>query len=383
MPNGLQTKRNFDNVNPLNGKPSAETEGFTLKKSDSATPKSDNGRSDSAIIPESPNLYKQNGALMSKIPYLFETPIPKYFKEMGWFKNENTWKFVSWAFAKCSNQSYTTVYDNCEITLQPYEFICGRNKSSAECFLTSKQFRGQLIMLCNEGILKKGANSKANRFTSYIWVVDRFSNNKGQLNGQQRANLGPTEGHNLEEKNRRYKEDHRSFPSFQKKGGDGKIDDLFSKEENKNKIHVFSGKYYNGDPCEVYLTQEELDRCIQSKGSIERVKDAINQLAMWPNRKYNIKEWEKTIITWNFKNVIGDRIADNEKLGIQIHELYSECKGWSARVYRDTIKDQRGILFEGQGAYMTPVFISFSEANFKEKCMEVIKAKQMKKKGEK
>ena len=385
--NGLQSKDNFDNVRPLNGKPSADTEGFTLKNSDLVTPKPDNGRLDSPIISEPPNLYKQTGALMSKIPYFFDTPVPKYFREKGLFKNEKTWKFVTWAFAKCSNQSWTMEYDNCEITLQPYEFICGRNKSSAECFLTPKEFRGQLNSLLKRQLIRKGANTKANRYSSYVWAVERFSETKGQLNGQlkgqPRANSGPQSRRREEEEDKR---NHPSTPSFENKGNqDGKIDDLFSKEENKNKIHVLTGAYANGNPFQVYLTPEELDRCIQSKGSLERVKDVINQLATWPNRKYEIKEWANTIVKWSFKNVIGDRIADNEKLGKQIQDLYGECQGWSARVYRDPLKDSRGVLFESSASVGNPIpiFVPFTEATFKEKCLEVIKAKNMQKKDKK
>jgi len=236
---------------------------------------------------------------------------------LGWFKNENTWKFVSWAFSKCSNQSYSTVYDNCEITLQPYECICGRNKSSAECFLTPKQFRGQLILLCNEGILKKGANSKANRYTSYVWVTERFSNNKGQLQGQIRANSGPTQGHNLEDKKiKTYKKDHPSIPSFEKKGSDDLNDDLFSKEEEKDKIHIFSGQYITTKKeCHVYLSQQEIEDCIRAHGSKENMLNIIKQIVNWPGRLYVIKEWSKTIMNWKYKNTLADRIKENETIG--------------------------------------------------------------------
>ena len=386
-PNELQTKDNFDNVKPLNGKPSAETEGFTLKNSDLVTPKPDNGRLDSHIISEPPNLYKQTGALMSKIPYFFETPIPKYFREKGLFKNEKTWKFVTWAFAKCSNQAWTTEYDNCEITLEPYESICGRNKSSAECFLTPKEFRGQLNSLLKRQLLKKGANTKANRYSSYIWVVDRFSESKGQLNGQPRgqprANSGPQSRRREEEEDKR---NHPSIPSFENEGSrDGKIDDLFSKEEDKNKIHVHSGAYANKTPFSVHLTKEQLDDCIKSRGSLERIKDIIDQVAGWQGRKYEIKDWYKTIKEWKFKNVVANRISENEEMGKRIQDLYGECKGWSARIYRDPMKDVKGILFESSASVGNPIpiFVPFSDANFKEKCIETIKAKQMKKKGEK
>jgi hypothetical protein len=308
---------------------------------------------------------------MSKIPYFFDTPVPKYFRETGWFDNENTFKFVNWAFARCSTQAHKVVVGSKEITLAPFEFIAGRLTSPKECFLTEKQFRGQLNSLLDADLLKKGANSRANRFTTYIWVTERFCRIEGQQKGQQRANRGPTKGHDQEDQKIRSKEDHPSIPSFKKQGKkNGLIDDLFSKEEQKEKIHVHLA-------C--YLTKDELDECIKIRGSLERVKDVIAQVVNWPGRKHEIKDWPKTIKDWKFKNVVADRAAENEKLGKTIEELYGESQGWSARIYRDTLKDQRGILFEGQGAYMTPIFVSFTEFNFKEKCQETIKSKQMKK----
>lgn len=178
----------YDKVKTLNVKPPVSTEGLNgIKHRDSA--ESDNRTRTFPILSDSPNLSKRKGENMSKIPYLFETPVPKYFRENGFFENENTWKFITWAFSKCSSQPYTIKYDNCDITLQPYEFICGRNKSSSECFLTPKEFRGQLISLSKMHLIKKGANSRANRFSSYIWLVESFSTSKGQPKGQPKGQL--------------------------------------------------------------------------------------------------------------------------------------------------------------------------------------------------
>jgi len=152
---------------------------------------------------------------MSKIPYFFDTPVPKYFRETGWFDNENTFKFVNWAFARCSTQAHKVVVDSKEITLAPFEFIAGRLTSPKECFLTEKQFRGQLNSLLDADLLKKGANSRANRFTTYIWVTERFCRIEGQQKGRLRANKGPTKGHNQEQRNKdcRYKFTDAASPS--------------------------------------------------------------------------------------------------------------------------------------------------------------------------
>ncbi len=394
--NGLQSKDNFDNVKPLNGKPSADTEGFTVKNSDLVAPKSDNGRLDSPIISDPPNLYKQTGVSVSKnsfsIPFTF-TAIPEYFYTSGWLQFDNSEKFTKmmtflhWSFKKCSSSPKRIPFDGKMIDLLPYEFIYGRGKSAVECGLTEGQLRNQLKLHLNAKLIEKSTRFTTNRYTVYRWLTNNFSENNNQHNDQpnDQPNNQSNDHKSDERRKKRDKEDHPSIPSFEKKGRDGKIDDLFSKEENKNKILVHEGKYHNGNPFQVYLTQEELDRCIQSKGSIERVKDAINQLATWPNRKYDIKEWANTIVKWNFKNVIGDRISDNEKLGKQIQDLYGQCQGWSACVYRDDLKDCRGVLFESSASVGNPIpiFVPFTEASFKEKCLEIIKSKNMKRKGKK
>jgi hypothetical protein len=382
--NALQTRRNFDNVY-VNGKPSAETEGLILKTSDLA--KSDMGSTNNPILSETPNLYKQNGVPMSKIPFSF-TAIPEYFFTSGWLSFDNPEKFTKrmmflhWAFKKCSIGPKKVPFDGRMVELGPYEFIYGRNKSAAECGLTCEELRHQLNAHRNAKFIEKAPNSAPNRFTVYRWVTEAFYENNPQLNPPLNPQLNPqlNPHKSYDRLKKRDKIDHPSIPSFEKKGQDDLIDDL-SLKENKNLVH--KGKYHNGMPFEVYLSQQELDECMVAKGGLERIKEIIDRVAGWPGRKYEIKEWKKTILGWNIKNSMGDRIADNEKLGKTIEELYGDSPGWRARVYRDNLKDQRGVLFEGQGAYMVPIFVSFSEPQFKEKCKELINTKKMKKKGEK
>lgn len=155
---------------------------------------------------------------MTKIPYTFNTPIPRYFIENGWFPLDNPERyfknmtFLQWAFSKCSTIPHKVFHDHKEILLEPFEFICGRNKSSNECGLTEKEFRGQLKNHINAGTLKKGANSVANRFTCYIWVTEHFSVFKGQLMGQPRANRGPTEGPQTRTETKETKDIKETFP---------------------------------------------------------------------------------------------------------------------------------------------------------------------------
>jgi len=373
--NRLQTNDNFDIVKSLNVKPSEETEGLVINTSDLVMTKSDNGRVTTSIISESPNLYKQTGDPMSKIPYLFETPVPKYFRENGWFKNENTWKYIIWAFSKCQTTPHKELIQGKEILLDAYEFISGRLSSSKECYLTENILRNQQKMLLNAGLLKKTTNSLTNHYTSYIWVTDRFTKNNNQQNNQPRTNHAPTVNHKSEDKKIIIKEDHHPLtPSFEKKKSDGLIDDSFLKEKNKIKIYQ-----------DIYLSQEELDECIKIKGSIEEVKNHIEKIQKSPGREYPIKNWVNAMTTWKFPNVIKKNSKNNEEISKSIVEQYENTKGWSVRYYRDSVKDDRGILYENLSSTgnSMPIFISFSDGEFEKKAYEIIKNKKMKKKGEK
>lgn len=352
-------------------KPPVVAEGKKNIETDSG--ESDTENISALILSDPPNLCKQIGDSMSKIPYYFDTPVPRYFRERGWFKNENTYKFVTWAFSKCNIQQHTTVFDNREITLEPYEFICGRNSSSAECFLTPKEFRGQLNLLVNQGILKKGANSRANRFSTFSWVIERFNEKEGQLKGQDRANSGPTPGHNLEDKKIRDKEkDHHPYiPSFDPKDEDGLIDDFFPKKEEEEKVHVH---------LSCYMKKQELQECVKDLGSLEKVKETIDQVLSWPDRKFEIKNWLNTIKTWKKNNPIPDRIAQNEKLAKEVQNYYTGCLGWNVRIYHDKIKDVRGLLFECTGVSGETNLIYFTDLNFQEKVKKFILLKKITKK---
>lgn len=141
---------------------------------------------------------KNNNKIKSRF-----TPLFDYFYTHGWIdpKKKNYFKclsFITWSFRKCQAVERLMVFDSHQMILKPFEFICGREKNSSECGLTEKEFRGQINIYLNAGILEKTANSRANRFNSYRWVTESFSETQGQLEGQLRANQGPTEGHKEE-----------------------------------------------------------------------------------------------------------------------------------------------------------------------------------------
>jgi hypothetical protein len=327
---------------------------------------------------------------MSEIPYFFETPIPKYFRENGWFKNPNTILFINWAFSRCSTQSHKVVMDNKEITLEPFEFIAGRLTSPKECFLTEKQFRGQLFSLLSAKLLKKGANSRANRFTTYIWSTECFSKNKVQQKVQPRANSGPTQGHNQDIKKDRYKEDHHPNPSSKVLpiGDDdltGLTDDFFSKEisDIKTTQHNMHDQPISPKTIEivptVFITQDDLDQCVAIKGSIESVKRSIEYVLRSPGRKSSIYNWPNTLAKWNIKDDIKPRIVENEEMSKRLEKQHGNATGWRCEVHVDRKKDQKGILFYNTASTgnAEPIFVSFIEVDFKDKVSKVLRDKRM------
>ena len=213
---------------------------------------------------------------MSEIPYYFEFPVPKYFRESGWFENENTFKFVTWAFSRCSSDPHKVIMDGKEVILEPFEFIAGRLTSHKECHLTEKQFRGQAERMQKEGILQKRANSRANRYTVYGWVTERFCKTTGQLKGQQRANSGPTEGHKQELRTI----DIKKTPPYPPKGKPpnrrGGVS--FHKSITEVKTELLSD-YQKGKLTEEF-TNEQLTEAIDYAAGIENI-DSLYGLLGW------------------------------------------------------------------------------------------------------
>lgn len=382
--NELHSKIDFATLSskPINGKPSVGAEGFLGKKtSDSAQTSSENGSLTTSILSDAPNLYKQRGDIMSKIPYSFETPVPKYFRENGWFKNENTFKFVTWAFSKCSNQTHIVVMNNKEIILEPYEFVAGRLTSPGECFLTENIFRNQLISMQKAGLLKKSTNSLTNHYTCYIWVTERFYKNNNQQNNQPTTNRQPTDHHNQSDKKIIFKEDHPSIPSFEKNGSDELIDSSFSKKTKKQGMHIFTGKYPNGESFEVWLTEKELEKHLKIHSSKENLILHIQKIADNPGRKHKISDWSKAIGNWKFSNETKDRSQHNEQIAKALETKYEGGQGWLVSTFWNRKKDCRGILFQNPTGYGEPIEVLYTDIDFEKKVEKTIKEKNIKQKG--
>jgi len=167
---------------------------------------------------------------MSEIPYFFETPVPKYFRENGWFDSEHMFKYVIWAFSRCRSQPHKVVIEGREITLAPFEFISGRLTSSKECFLTENIFRNQQKIMLKAGLLKKSTNSLTNHFTCYIWVTERFYKINNQPNNQPLTNHQPTINHKEDIKKEDIRRNQPQTPSSSA-ASDGLVGSVPSNEE--------------------------------------------------------------------------------------------------------------------------------------------------------
>jgi len=315
---------------------------------------------------------------MSEIPYYFETPVPKYFRENGWYSNPNTILFLTWAFSKCSLDARTVVHDAKIIKLQPFEFITGRGKSSADCLLTEDAFKHQLNTLLKAGFLKKSANSVPNRYTCYIWVTEAFSKGNTQLNTQLNANSTPTQRPQSRKKKERDKEDHQPYPSSNDSpngvdDGKGMTDDFsLNLKKDEEMIEVIPG---------ILLSKEDLNACISIKGSLDAVKHAIEYIMRSPSRKRKIYNWPNTLTKWEIKDDIKPRLKENEEMGKRLDAEYSNSVGWRCEFHIDRKKDQKGVLFYNTASTgnSEPIFISFIDPEFKEKASKVIREKRMQK----
>jgi len=388
--NGLQSKDNFDNVKPLNGKPSANAEGLSIAKtSDSLRANAKDGELNNPIIADPPNLYKQTGASVSNIPYNFR-PIPDEFLTDDFIDDPIMMRFIRWMFKRISVKpsSVPIKHRKMVLELEPFEFMYGRSKCAEQAGISLKQAESRLGQLVGQHMVIKVGSKSGSTFSVYRLVTTSFTQNNGQQVGQQVGqHIGQQVGHNQEIRDKKKdidKKDHPSIPSFEKKGKrNGRIDDFSSKENKKGKIHIFTGKYRNDMPFEVWLTEEELESCMKFHGNKEKIIWQIQQIAASPKRKVEISDWANAIKKWKFVNETVDRSEQNEQIGKQLERKYEGGQGWIVTSHRDPNKDCKGLLFQNSTGYGTSIYILYTDSDFERKVQETIKAKHVKAKGEK
>ena len=194
---------------------------------------------------------------------------------------------------------------------------------------------------------------------------DFFSNSKEKE--ENTREVGNSDCHLLTKKVQHNIENQTQVPENQiyNKGNNSK---------NANKIEIIPGKF---------LTQQQLDDCIKFWGSRTTVEDVVREIFNnWDGRQYEIRNLAKTVLTWNRskKTKLKTQIADNESYGKDLciyFPDYEKGNGWRCYVYRDKLKDQQGVLFENQSPYVESFFVSYCDADFKNKCFNFLKDKEM------
>jgi hypothetical protein len=267
------------------------------------------------------------------------------------------------------------------IQLQPLQFVFGRKICSEETGLTENEVRTQQFRWENLKILKKATNKTPNKFTIYEWSWDIISETDHQQNHQLTTNRPPTDHHNQEYKNKRIKKDHHlDTPIAASSPDDDLIDDLSSdKRKSKAKsLRKTARTHIYGD---VYLNEKELQTCLLARPDLETIREIVKQAMTWGGRVRPIKNWVKTIVSWNVSSI--NRVMEREKInaeyGVSLEKIYGfSVTGWVCRVYHDRKKDVKGMLFEKMsGTAWDPEFVAFNDTKFKDKITKIIMDKQM------
>jgi hypothetical protein len=261
-----------------------------------------------------------------------------------------------WTFYGFTEREYRTAKN---ILIQRKHIIIIETNRTRKKSTTGTTTKSTLVQLCSTTVYDINPNSKDDR------IDDRETTDRRLTDDKQ-------EGRRMIKNE---KESHPSIPSFRKSADrddlvDGRTDD-FSFE--KEKIEVIPG---------VLLTQNDLDACIKIKGDIDKVKHAMEYIQSSKKRKQTITDWPNALMRWKIENKPQARIEDNldyaEKLCKEFQE-YHNGHGWRCYMYVDRKKDERGILFECQSVYQKTFFAGFADGQFKQKCEDFIRQKNMRK----
>lgn len=183
-------------------------------------------------------------------------------------------------------------------------------------------------------------------------------------------NKPPTNPHNQDNKKRRYKKD----PPLSPPSSSTRDEDSFLPNPDKL-IEICHG---------IELTQSQIAECVAVRGDLKTVQFIVDEIISWRGRKFEITDWVTTINTWTIRNKIKDKLIKNEMFADKMDAKYSENpNGCTCRKYHDKRKDQKGLLFEGRGANVEPIFVDVSSCDFIDKVARIIREKGMQKSREK
>lgn len=294
--------------------------------------------------------------------------------------------------------------------LQVGDAIVGEIGTPKKAGLSTKEYRNALEKLEELGYIETVFNPRSKKpqkrsikTAIKSKIVNLLNSKVCDINavkqGDQIGELGAIKGRQTR-MNKKEKENHHPNPSskIEPIPDDENIedDDDFSskrKESKANEVNHSTGTYpesltkrqhniksqtsltevYKG----VFLTDSDLEECIKSKGSLDKVKQILHEIQSWKGRQFEIRDWATTIINWNPNNKIKIKaqVTNHEEYGNDLCKFFPNFKkgnGWRCSVYRDNVKDQQGILFENQSPYVQAFFVSFVDLEFKNKCFNFL-----------
>lgn len=148
-------------------------------------------------------------------------------------------------------------------------------------------------------------------------------------------------------------------------------------KENKEPLTPFPEKIKFRDHVE--LSQIEYDSLLEKNGKefLDSMLDVLDSYKGSSGKQYKsdfhtMKEggWVSDRVkkeSLMSKNISSSQCNVNQQMGKSLESKYFNFhKGWRCTEYRDSKKDQQGILFENQSPYVNPIFIAYSNGRFKE-----------------
>lgn len=116
----------------------------------------------------------------TSIPYLYETPIPLFFRLAGWMNDSRNVLILFHCFARSCPEHKIISYQGREILLDPFEFIAGREELSEITDVHPDHIRRCFEKWIKCGYLSKTPNSYANRYSCYKWDTSKFTKQVAQ-----------------------------------------------------------------------------------------------------------------------------------------------------------------------------------------------------------
>jgi hypothetical protein len=161
------------------------------------------------------------------------------------------------------------------------------------------------------------------------------------------------------------------------------------KEKKENTPSPFSSEKISFRE-NVKLTQKEFDSLLAKHGKefLDRMLDALDAYKGSSGKEYKSDFHTMKEGGWMLNKIKDELLKSNKSLttDTQVNEVfaqkleqkYSSYKNsWRCRIYNDSKKDQKGLLFECESPYVPTNFVAFSNARFKDEIYKLLKMNNM------